>query len=73
MLSDRRIESGITKAVRHFWATRSGQAKKQQDAGHADQGSRGAVTGGKQMDGFILLVRDIIKDGGLSDNCIHTS
>ena len=31
--------------------------------GRSDQGSRGAVTGGKQMDGFVLLVRDIIKDG----------
>ena len=25
------------------------------------------------MDGFVLLVRDIIKDAGLSENCIHTS
>ena len=73
MLSERRIETGIAKAVRHFWNTRSGQAKKQQDAGRTDQGSRGAVTGGKQMDGFVLLVRDIINDGGLSENCIHTS
>ena len=72
MLSERRIEDGISKAVRHFWDTRSGQAKKQQDAGRSDQGARGAVTGGKQMDGFVLLVRDIIKDGGLSDTCIHT-
>lgn len=73
MLSERRIASGIAEAVRHFWDTRSGQAKKQQDAGHADQGARGAVTGGKQMDGFILLLRDIIKECGLPDNCIHTS
>jgi hypothetical protein len=73
MLSERRIESGITKAVRHFWQTRSGQARRQQDAGRSDQGSRGAVTGGKQMDGFVLLVRHIIKDAGLSGNCIHTS
>jgi len=38
MLSERRLKSGITKAVRHFWETRSGQAKKQQDAGRSDQG-----------------------------------
>ncbi|MFQ5730365.1 MAG: PaeR7I family type II restriction endonuclease [Planctomycetaceae bacterium] len=25
------------------------------------------------MDGFVLPVRDIIKDGGLPDDCIHTS
>jgi hypothetical protein len=73
MLSERHIETGIAKAVRHFWDTRSGQAKKKQDAGRTDQGSRGAVTGGKQMDGFVLLMRDIIKDGGLSEDCIYTS
>lgn len=72
MLSQRRIEIGIAEAVRQFWTTRSVQAKKQQDAGRSDQGARGAVTGGKQMNGFVLLVRDIIKDGGLSENCIHT-
>lgn len=72
MLSQQRIEIGIGKAVRQFWNTRSGQAKKQQDAGRSDQGARGAFTGGKQMNGFVLLVRDIIKDAGLSDNCIHT-
>jgi len=73
MLSERRLKSGITKAVRHFWETRSGQAKKQQDAGRSDQGSRTAVTGGKQMDGFVLLVRDIIVKAGLSDDCIYTA
>jgi len=59
--------------VRHFWDTRSGQARRQQAAGRADQGARGAVTGGKQMDGFVLLVREIITDGGLPDTCIHTA
>ncbi len=74
MLSERRLKSGITKAVKHFWETRSGQTKKQQqDAGRSDQGSRSAVTGGKQMDGFVLLVRDIITSAGLSDECIHNS
>lgn len=73
MLTERRIETGIAKAVRHFWRTRSGQAKKQQAAGQSDQGTRGAVTGGKQMDGFVRLARDIIKDSGLSNDCIYTS
>ena len=73
MLSERRLKSGVAKAVRHFWETRSGQATKQRDAGRSDRGSRGAVTGGKQMDGFVLLVRDIIRDAGLSDESIHVS
>ncbi|MCG8586859.1 MAG: PaeR7I family type II restriction endonuclease, partial [Pirellulales bacterium] len=73
MLSERRLKSGLTKAVKLFWETRSGQAKRQQDAGRSDQGARGAVTGGKQMDGFVRLVRDIITNAGLSEACIHTS
>lgn len=73
MLSERRLENGITNAVRHFWTTRTNQARKQQDSGRSDQGSRSAVTGGKQMDGFVLLVRQIITDAGLSENCIHTT
>lgn len=73
MLSERRLKSGVTKAVKHFWATRTGQARKQQDTGRSDQGSRGAVTGGKQMDGFVSFVREIITAAGLSDDCIHIS
>ena len=73
MLSERRLKSGVARAVRHFWETRQGQAQKQQDSGRADQGSRGAVTGGKQMDGFVDLVREIITKSGLSVDTIHTS
>ncbi len=73
MLSERRIKSGINQAVRHFWETRFDQAQKQRASGRSDQGARGAVTGGKQMDGFVRLVRDIIKETGLPDKCIHTS
>lgn len=73
MLSERRIKHGLASAIRHFWTTRDGQAKKQQDAGRFDQGSRGAVTGGKQMDGFVNIVRDLIRHGGLSDKCVYTS
>lgn len=73
MLSERRMDDGISEAVRHFWRTRAGQARRQKIAGRSDQGSRGAVTGGKQMDGFVSLVRDILRDGGISDDCIHTA
>lgn len=73
MLSKRRVASGLNKAIAHFWNTRDGQARRQQDAGRSDQGARGAVTGGKQMDGFVSLVRDIIKAGGMSYKCVHSS
>lgn len=73
MLSERRIATGLKSAVSHFWTTRQGQAQKQQDAGRADPGARSAVTGGKQMDGFVTLVREMICAAGLSEDCIHTS
>jgi hypothetical protein len=72
MMSDRRLKSGLSKAVRHFWETRHGQQDKQRESGRLDQGARGAVTGGKQMNGFVVLVREIITDCGLSCDSIHT-
>ncbi|MBU1966259.1 MAG: PaeR7I family type II restriction endonuclease, partial [Proteobacteria bacterium] len=41
------------KAVAHYWETRAAQRRRQEEGGKADQGSRSAVTGGAQMDGFI--------------------
>jgi hypothetical protein len=73
MMSDRRLKSGLKQAVRQFWETRQGQANKQRESGRFDQGSRGAVTGGKQMNGFVALVRQIITDAGQSSECIHTA
>ncbi len=46
----------LSDAVKHFWFIREDQAKKQGSAtGEKDYGSRGSVTGGKQLDGFIDL------------------
>lgn len=73
MLNERQIHAGVVRAVRHFWQTRSGQAQRQRDSGRSDQGARSAVTGGRQMDGFIQLVRDIVTCSGMSDHCIFTS
>lgn len=72
MLTERQLKLGLEKAVRHFWSTREDQAQKQQATGRSDQGSRGAVTGGKQMHGFLAIVQNIIKASGLSSNCIQT-
>ena len=54
----------IRKAVRHFWDTRKAQAQQQAASGTRDRGSRGAVTGGAQMDGFIQLIEDVIQRSG---------
>ena len=58
------------KAVAHYWQTRAAQRKKQEEGGKADQGSRSAVTGGAQMDGFIDLFTELITHTGISEKYI---
>jgi hypothetical protein len=55
------------KAVKAFWANRDAAQIKQLENGKSDAGSRGAVTGGKNMDGFVSLLIDLIKANGLKD------
>jgi hypothetical protein len=60
----RDLDARAQAAVRHFWDTRSTQARKQQQAGGVDQGARSAVTGGAQMDGFIDLLAGLAVEFG---------
>lgn len=63
----RRVEA----AVRHFWTTRQAQETKQgAKTGRRDQGSRSAVTGGAQLDGFIRLVSGLLVESGIPDATI---
>ncbi len=58
----------VGEAVRHFWNTRQAQEKKQgAKSGRKDQGSRSAVTGGAQLDGFIRLVSELLFESGIPD------
>ena len=66
------LEGRVSAAVAQFWATRERQAAKQRAAGRRDQGIRGAVTGGAQMDGFLALLTDlIIGEGVPAGNVFH--
>jgi len=59
-------EERLRTAVKHFWGTRGDQARRQgTKSGSRDAGNRTAVTGGKQMDGFLELVRDFLADCGI--------
>ena len=58
------------RAVAHYWETRSAQRRKQEQTGKADQGFRGAVTGGAQMDGFIDLFTELMKQAGIDERFI---
>jgi len=61
----------FTDAVREFWNTREKQAQLQKIRGTKDQGSRSAVTGGKQMDGFARKIAELLTRVGIDRDCIH--
>lgn len=44
-------------AVRDYWSGRTHQSVRQGRAGTPDRGERGAVTGGRHMDGFALAIQ----------------
>ena len=49
------------------------QKKRQGFAsGVRDYGNRTAVTGGKQLDGFVMLVTELLVECGLPDASVHT-
>ena len=53
------------QAVKLFWGNRNTAAKTQQETGKVDHGTRGAVTAGKNMDGFAALMADLVEANGL--------
>ena len=55
----------IAKAAEFYWQTRQSQAKSQKRRGVTDAGTRGQVTGGRQLDGFADLVRDVCIKAGV--------
>lgn len=60
------FDKDLRRAISHFWSTRKQQAKKQgAKTGSRDAGARTAVTGGRQMDGFVNLVRDHLAANGI--------
>lgn len=64
-------EQKAQDAVKLFWGNRSAALARQVSAGKLDQGERGSVTNGKNMDGFLALVLDVIKANGPVNAEIH--
>lgn len=64
-------EQKAREAVKAFWGNREAARQKQIEAGKADQGDRASVTAGKNMDGFLALVIDLIRANGLANAEIH--
>lgn len=62
----------VQTAVRRFWETRGRQAEAQGLAtGTKDAGARSAVTGGRQMEGFVHLLRDLLLESGVDETELH--
>lgn len=64
-------ENKARDAVQAFWGNREKARQKQIEAGKGDQGERAGVTAGKNMDGFLALVMDIVRANGLDLAEIH--
>ena len=64
------LDRRIADAIKYFWTTRTGQITRQTAGGVRDQGNRGAVTGGKQLDGFIRLLHHLLKINGVPEESI---
>ncbi len=64
-------EARAREAVKAFWGNRAAAIEKQKLAGKVDQGERAGVTGGKNMDGFVTLLVDLVERNGLKDAQIH--
>src|SRR5690554_229349 len=60
-------EQKTKEAVKAFWGNRAAAIKKKEETGKSDQGQRGAVTAGKNMDGFLSLIIDVVKGNGLHE------
>jgi hypothetical protein len=58
-------------AVKAFWGNRIAARDKQIESGNMDQGERAGVTGGKNMDGFMVLLLELIRANGLDHAEIH--
>lgn len=67
------LDMRIKNAIEYFWNTRSGQITRQSAHGVRDQGNRGAVTGGKQLDGFVDLICELLVFNGVPEKCIFTT
>ncbi|HRY19558.1 MAG TPA: PaeR7I family type II restriction endonuclease [Candidatus Competibacteraceae bacterium] len=66
-------EQKAREAVKAFWGNRETAKQKQIESGKADQGERAGVTAGKNMEGFLALMLDIIRANGLDHAGIHQS
>ena len=59
-------EKWAQRAIADFWKSRKAAAARQRKKGAVDSGTRGSVTAGKNLHGFLSLVSEIVRRNGLS-------
>jgi len=59
-------------AVRHFWQARMRAADRQKSKGVSDQGNRAGVTAGRNLDGFIAMVQQLVVSNGITGAEVYT-
>ena len=64
------MDMQIRRAIERFWNTRLDQLKRQLSSGGHDQGNRSAVTGGKQLDGFVEIIKGLLVKNGIDESNI---
>jgi hypothetical protein len=63
-----KLERQVREAIKLFWLTRDRQSRDQGGkTGQKDAGLRAAVTGGKHLDGFTQICRNLLIEAGLPE------
>ncbi len=66
------VEKRVAQAIKLFWLTRDKQNELQgSKSGQKDAGLRAAVTGGKHLDGFTEICRDLFVQGGVPEAHVY--
>jgi hypothetical protein len=63
-------EEAAREAVKAFWGNRESAIRKQEELVNIDRGGRAGVTAGKNMDGFMALILELVHANGLHDATI---
>lgn len=62
----------LRAAVKLFWTTRGSQSERQGgEKADKDRGDRSAVTGGKHLDGFGVLIAELLEAAGVQRATIY--
>ena len=69
-----KVEDGVFRdAIKRFWSARRQQSADVSASGTSNQGERGAVTGGKQLDGIADIIIELLESGGVCRSDIFSN